>query len=100
MAQQPTDHREMISQWRERDPHVTASEMAAAFGLSRERVRQILQALGLPTRTRRRGTAAADLVAWQAKIYADTIRAQQREIRELRAQLRRAERALARAGVS
>jgi predicted AAA+ superfamily ATPase len=45
--------RDSVRQLREKDSEVTASAMARELGVSRERVRQVLLALGLPTQTSR-----------------------------------------------
>ena len=42
--------RERIRLWRKHDPYVTAAEIARGLRVSRERVRQLLGELGLPTR--------------------------------------------------
>lgn len=43
------DTREAIRRWREHDPHITTAEMARELGVSRQRVHQLLTAMGLPT---------------------------------------------------
>lgn len=45
--------RELVREWRERDPEATAAEIARGIGISRQRVHQHLEALGLPTSTAR-----------------------------------------------
>lgn len=52
----PTNHdtAERVRAWRAHDPYITATEMASALGVSRQRIREILEAEGLPTRPPRR----------------------------------------------
>lgn len=50
---QDLDTREQVEAWRARDPDATASEIARGVGVSRQRVAQLLDELGLPTATRR-----------------------------------------------
>lgn len=45
--------KELVREWRSRDPNALATEMARELGVSHQRVCQILRALGLPTRTSR-----------------------------------------------
>lgn len=42
---------EQILELRAQDPHMTATALATAVGVSRQRVSQILKAQGLPTKT-------------------------------------------------
>ena len=44
---------EKILELRAEDPHLTATELAPLVGVSRQRVSQILQSEGMPTRTPR-----------------------------------------------
>lgn len=48
--------RESVAAWRERDPEASAAEMARELGVSRTRIGQLLESLGLPTRTNRSGS--------------------------------------------
>jgi len=50
----PTGTKESVIYLREKDPYITASEMSRVIGRSRERVRQVLKEMGLPTSFERR----------------------------------------------
>jgi hypothetical protein len=51
-ARQRVPARQRVLEMRERDPRVSAAVMARMIGCSRERVRQLLKDLGLPTSVR------------------------------------------------
>lgn len=76
--------REAVARWRKRDPEATAAAIARGIGVTDQAVRNHLEALGLPTRTKRSDSLKGSQLADDAGVRGTVLRRIDAAITELR----------------